>query len=709
MYEAHFGITGAPFQLGPDPDFYFDTHGHHRALAALRRGLSRPSGFTVISGEIGAGKTTLVRAVIGQLKPESFSVAQIVSTQLDADQLLTAVAIGFGISSIGAEPAAQAAKLRHFLADIDQGRRRAVLIIDEAQNLSRDAFDRLVGFARREAPRGRGMQICLVGQPELQTMLETVELSAVREQVCVSCHLGPIDPEETGVYVEHRLTKVGWSGVPSFEAGAYEEIHRWTDGIPRRINQLCNRLLWSRFLANETIIGVANVVKTARDLRAEFGDSGAEPPPRAATTGSPSTAPRQRPTGVLSAPRVKPAEPAPVLCVAASLGDHVRAGVLMAAMARRLEPPAMKLVRVYDNDALALSAVLFAGLDGDKDLISLGISEGSPTTLSIVLEKRFELVLGQMLPKAVIVFDEGVEARVCSAVARAKGVSIVRIGNGADSGAVSPADAERHLSIIDPADLTYTTDLEASRTLLDAGVPADHIHCTGSLLGDAVQMGLSFLRDSGRSGEWHRMVIPAPGGRVRYGLLLIDDADVVADRQSVVALLAHLRGVSRHIALVWPIRSHVQRELDKHCLRDGIFGERIFRLPAQPYANHLELLRHAACVVSNSTDAQEEAGALGVPCLTIGTFSELPGPGTAATGSNANRAPDGAPSARTIWRCKFDSGFAGDMPVTNGEGERAGARMAYHLCAWLARIGRNSVFAIQGKTPTNAERRRYPA
>jgi len=707
MYEAHFGITGAPFQLGPDPDFYFDTHGHHRALAALRRGLSRPSGFTVISGEIGAGKTTLVRAVCGELKPEGFAVAQIVSTQLDADQLFTAVLIGFGISSIGAEPAAQAAKLRRFLFDLDQQRRRAVLIVDEAQNLSRDAFDRLVGFAMRAAPRGRGMQICLVGQPELQAMLETVELSAVREQVCVSCHLGPIDPDETGVYVEHRLNKVGWNGVPSFEAGAYDEIHRWTDGIPRRINQLCNRLLWSRFLANESIIGVASVVRTARELRAEFGDSSPEPAPRAAGAGSASTVPRQRPTNVPSAPPVKPAGPAPVLCVAASLGDHIRAGVLMSATAKRLEPPAMKLVRVYDNDAFALSAVLFASLDGDKDLISLGISQGSAATLPIDLGRRFELVLGQVLPKAVIVFDDGAEARACTAVARAKGVAIVRIGSGTHSGAAAPAAAERRSSIIDAADLTYTTDLEASRALLDAGVPADRMHCTGSLVSDAVQIGLSFLRDAGRSGGWHRMVIPMPGGRGRYALLLIDDADAVADRQSVVALLTHLRGVSRHIALVWPIRSHVQRELDKLCLDPGIFGDRIFRLPAQPYANHLELLRHAACVLSDSSDAQEEAGLLRVPCLTIGTFPVLPA--NAAHGSNAIRTPRSAPSARTVWRCESDSGFPTGMPVASGEGERTGARMAYHLCAWLARIGRNRVFTNQGKTPTSAERRHYPA
>jgi type II secretory pathway predicted ATPase ExeA len=205
-------MNGLPFQLSPDPDFYFDSHGHHRVLAALRRGLSEASGFTVITGEIGAGKTTAIRAVLRELKPEYFVVAQVVSTQLDSEELLRAISIGFGLSSAREGAMALTAGLRRFLAHLRTQRRRAVLVVDEAQNLRSNAFDELVGLAMRGAPGGRGMQVCLVGQPELQAMLGATDLLAVREQICVSCHLGPLEREETGPYVEHRLRKVGWKG-----------------------------------------------------------------------------------------------------------------------------------------------------------------------------------------------------------------------------------------------------------------------------------------------------------------------------------------------------------------------------------------------------------------------------------------------------------------------------------------------------------------
>ena len=231
MLASHFGMNGSPFQLSPDPDFYFDSHGHHRALAALRRGLSEASGFTVISGEIGAGKTTVVRAVLRELKPAFFVVAQVVSTQLDPEELLRAISIGFGLSSAREGPMALTAGLRRFLADLRAQRRRAVLVVDEAQNLRSDAFDQLVGLAMRGAPDGRGMQICLVGQPELQAMVGTADLLAVREQICVLCHLGPIEREETGPYVEHRLRKVGWNGAAAVATGE--------EGLKRIYSQAC--------------------------------------------------------------------------------------------------------------------------------------------------------------------------------------------------------------------------------------------------------------------------------------------------------------------------------------------------------------------------------------------------------------------------------------------------------------------------------------
>ena len=142
MYESHFGITGPPFQLTPDPSFYFDSKGHHRGLAEFRRGLSEASGFIVVSGEIGAGKTTLVRTLLAELDPAFVSVAQVLSTQLNAEELLRAILFAFGVAGNHSAQADPASTIRQFLAGLQKESRRAVLIIDEAQNLHPDALDR---------------------------------------------------------------------------------------------------------------------------------------------------------------------------------------------------------------------------------------------------------------------------------------------------------------------------------------------------------------------------------------------------------------------------------------------------------------------------------------------------------------------------------------------------------------------------------------
>lgn len=279
MYETHFGISGPPFQLSPDPSFYFDSQGHHDALAALRRGLNEASGFVVVSGEIGAGKTTLVRTLLAEIDPARLVVGQVLTTQLDEVELLRAMLLSFGApaearSVEGMNDALQA----YLLAQAKEGR-RAVLIVDEAQNLDRSAFERLVQLERGHSPTRVPLKICLVGQPELRDLVASGDLIALRQRIGVQCHLGPLALNEIGAYIRHRLTKVGWNGTPSFEAGAFEEIYRWTGGIPRRINLLCNRLMLSRFLSATTTVDAQAVAETAHDLRAEIGDTSPPPPP----------------------------------------------------------------------------------------------------------------------------------------------------------------------------------------------------------------------------------------------------------------------------------------------------------------------------------------------------------------------------------------------------------------------------------------------
>ncbi len=273
MYERHFGISGPPFQLSPDPNFYFDSQGHHEALDSLRRGLSAPTGFVVVSGEIGAGKTTLVRTLLSELDSTNLVVGQVLTTQLDEAELMRAVSLSFGIPGHTDTPEALERGLQAFLLALAKEGRRAVLIVDEAQNLERSSFHWLVKLEKGHSPTRIPLKVCLIGQPELRDLVTSGDLIELRERIAVQCHLGPLAVAETGDYIRHRLGKVGWQGVPSFEPGAFEEIHRWTGGIPRRINLLCNRLMLSRFLSETTSIDAASVAEVARDLRAEIGDT----------------------------------------------------------------------------------------------------------------------------------------------------------------------------------------------------------------------------------------------------------------------------------------------------------------------------------------------------------------------------------------------------------------------------------------------------
>lgn len=682
MYESRFGITGPPFQLSPDPSFYYDSRGHHRALAALRRGLADEAGFIVVSGEIGAGKTTLVRTLLSELDPAQLAVAHVVSTQLDAGELLAAACIGFGMQVKSASPDELASKLLRFLVKLDKEGRRAVLIIDEAQHLHREAFEQLLLLATRKSARRLPFQVCLVGQPELRAIIEAADLAQLRALISVSCHLGPIDREETGAYIEHRLRKVGWSGSPSFETGAFDEIFRWTGGVPRRINLLCNRLMLSRFLAGQTSIDVATVAETARDLRAEIGED-AEPPPVFAAEDPDATVPAApRPPGKavrLQDPLVAPMEPGPLLCIAAGHSDHIKAAALMRAFAARSELPAAKLVRVHNNDALQLTRALFAGLDITKGLISLGIAEGPPDTQVAELGKVFEFVVDHVLPKAVIVFDGSEAALACATVAHAKDIPVVHVGAGLRLNEAVAADAPARQATDKLADLLYTTDALAGETLVQEGLPPERVHCVGNLLMDGVQVALRALVSStlGRAGGGPAESIPQD--RNGYALVVLNKPINIGDRQSMMDLLAILRDVSRDIPLVWPVQARAEAQLKKYRLEGFLTGERVSRLSPQPYPDYVGLLRNATCVLTDSWNAQEEATALGVPCLTIGAYPERTI--TVSIGSNVAVGKNRTLATRAVWECIFNGGKRGRVPeLWDG---KTGSRIAGFLCAWL--------------------------
>jgi general secretion pathway protein A len=297
MYESFFELTGKPFQLNPDPSFFFGSRGHKRAFAYLEYGLYQSEGFIVITGEIGAGKTTIVRSLLEQLDSAKVVAAQIVSTQLEADDMLRAVGVAFGLPVKSVDKAILLASLEAFLCQLALEKRRALLIVDEAQNLAPRAMEELRMLSNFQLGDQALLQSFLIGQPELRAMMQGPNMQQLRQRVIASYHLGPLDRSETRAYVEHRLRHVGWKNDPQFETACFDLIHEATGGVPRRINTLCNRLLLSAFLAEKHALETADVQAIANEIREELGPESALSMVPAAGNGDPAES-DPRPTNV---------------------------------------------------------------------------------------------------------------------------------------------------------------------------------------------------------------------------------------------------------------------------------------------------------------------------------------------------------------------------------------------------------------------------
>jgi putative secretion ATPase (PEP-CTERM system associated) len=271
MYEDFYGLSGKPFQLSPDPTFYFGSKGHESAYSYLKYGVYQGEGFLVITGEVGAGKTTVVRSLMEKLDRRKVVAAQIVSTQLDADDLLRAVAAAFGLPSNTGSKSVLLASIEAYLCQVASERKRALLIVDEAQNLSARAVEELRMLSNFQLDEIGLLQSFLVGQPELRVMMQSPSMQQLRQRVIASYHLGPLDPGETQAYIEHRLQRVGWKDDPHIDAGCYPLIHALSGGIPRRINTLCNRLLLSGFLGEKHQLGEDDVQLIASEMQDEIG------------------------------------------------------------------------------------------------------------------------------------------------------------------------------------------------------------------------------------------------------------------------------------------------------------------------------------------------------------------------------------------------------------------------------------------------------
>jgi putative secretion ATPase (PEP-CTERM system associated) len=269
VYESFYGLSDKPFQLNPDPSFYYGSKEHRRAMAYLDYGLHKNEGFIVVTGEVGAGKTTVVRNLLSKLDPDKVVAAQVVTTQLNADDTLRMVAASFGLRVTNMSKSEMLLSIEAFLLKLSLQGKRGLLIIDEAQNLTPQAVEELRMLSNYQLETHALLQSFLVGQPEFRRMLESPEMLQLRQRVIAGCHIGPLDREETRAYIEHRLHHVDWKDDPSFEADAYESIFEASEGIPRRINTVCDRLLLSGYLAGKHVITSEDVKQAAREIQDE--------------------------------------------------------------------------------------------------------------------------------------------------------------------------------------------------------------------------------------------------------------------------------------------------------------------------------------------------------------------------------------------------------------------------------------------------------
>jgi putative secretion ATPase (PEP-CTERM system associated) len=267
MFDDFYGLSGRPFQLTPDPAFYFESLTHRKALSYLSYGLAQGEGFIVITGEVGAGKSTLVAHLMSTIDPGRLTAAQVVTSKLGGEELVHVVAQSFGLPVEGHDKASALGAIEGFLHDEARAGRRCLLIVDESQNLSIEALEELRMLSNFQLGSHPLLQTLLLGQPEFrEALLEHPALEQLRQRVIAIHHLSAMEPNEVQPYIEHRMKHVGWQGNPSFDQRVFAEVHKLTGGVPRRINQIVTRLLLLGAVDQRSRIDYAMLLQVLSEL-----------------------------------------------------------------------------------------------------------------------------------------------------------------------------------------------------------------------------------------------------------------------------------------------------------------------------------------------------------------------------------------------------------------------------------------------------------
>ncbi|MCK5912743.1 MAG: AAA family ATPase [Desulfuromusa sp.] len=271
MYKDYFGLKEEPFSIAPDPQFLYMSARHREALAHLIYGMKVDSGFVLLTGEVGTGKTTVCRCLLGQI-PENSEVAFILNPKLSVIELLATICDELGISYPDNNPSGKIFidLINTYLLDAHSQGKKTVLIIDEAQNLSVDVLEQIRLLTNLETDKRKLLQVIMLGQPELNRMLECRELRQLAQRVTARYHLEPLSKNDIEGYLRHRLAVAGVER-PLFPIKTVDKLYSLTGGVPRIINMLCDRALLGAYVKGENIVNPALLVEAANEV---FGKKG---------------------------------------------------------------------------------------------------------------------------------------------------------------------------------------------------------------------------------------------------------------------------------------------------------------------------------------------------------------------------------------------------------------------------------------------------
>ncbi len=274
MYQDFYGFTEKPFTITPNPDFIFLSRIHREAFAHLFYGIDSHAGFITLTGEVGTGKTTVLRTLLSQLDTEKYKSALIFNPCLSGVQLLAGICREFGVEADEKDTYGYLDALNMFLLEKHSEGSTVLLVVDEAQNLAPAVLEQIRMISNLETERDKLIQIILAGQPELNNLLNRHDLRQLNQRITVRCRLVPMGPEDTGNYIRHRL-KVSGCRVPGlFTTKAVRQIHSYSKGVPRVINVLCEQALIMAWTMEETRITSPMIHRVVSESRYDAGDVG---------------------------------------------------------------------------------------------------------------------------------------------------------------------------------------------------------------------------------------------------------------------------------------------------------------------------------------------------------------------------------------------------------------------------------------------------